>query len=273
MHHKNASKNTPINIAMEMSMDILSDRKQQLLNVIVEDYVNTAKPVGSQFIADEHGFDVSSATIRNEMKELEDLGYIAQPHTSAGRIPTAKGYRYYVKHFMDKDTALGQNIQAQLDRLISGYMPSGASSGMSSGAELDEEQRVKVLAKALAELSQEAVLVRLGRHNYFYTGISNIFAKPEFNDTSMMYSLSELVDHLDDVLDTVQVQTTVDIYIGDQNPISSLCSTVITEYRMVDRSTDNDITGVVAILGPMRMNYQRNYGLLKYSQQLLSNNY
>ena len=248
-------------------METLSDRKQQLLDVIVENYVESAKPVGSKCLADEHGFDVSSATIRNEMKELEDLGFIAQPHTSAGRIPTAKGYRYYVQHFMNRDTQIGQNIQAQLDRLISGKEPLHADQNQVAR---NEEQRVKAVAKALAELSQEAVLVRLGRNNFFYTGISNIFAKPEFNDTSVMYSLSELMDHLDDVLGTVQVQTTIDIYIGDQNPISNLCSTVITEYRVVDHAAGTETFGAVAILGPMRMNYQRNYGLLKYSRELLN---
>ena len=78
----------------------LGDRKKQILRAIVERYVDTAEPVGSKVIASELGF--SSATIRNEMAELEAMGYLEQPHTSAGRIPTSQGYRIYVNELMQR---------------------------------------------------------------------------------------------------------------------------------------------------------------------------
>ena len=75
---------------------MLDERKLAVLRAIVEDYVSTTEPVGSKSLVDRHGLDVSPATIRNDMAVLEEQGYIAQPHTSAGRIPTDKGYRLFV---------------------------------------------------------------------------------------------------------------------------------------------------------------------------------
>ena len=80
----------------------LTDRKKQILKVVVEDYLRTAEQVGSKAIAAEMGGSVSSATIRNEMSDLEEMGYIIQPHTSAGRIPSDKGYRFYVDQIMQE---------------------------------------------------------------------------------------------------------------------------------------------------------------------------
>src|SRR5438093_8706154 len=81
----------------------LTDRRQKLLRFIIDEYVTTAQPVGSNALVEKYGLPVSSATIRNEMAALEDEGYIAQPHTSAGRVPTDLGYRYYVEALMREE--------------------------------------------------------------------------------------------------------------------------------------------------------------------------
>lgn len=106
----------------------LTDRKKQILKVVVEDYVRTAEPVGSKAIAAEMG-GVSSATIRNELSDLTELGYLEQPHTSAGRVPSPKGYRLYVHELMERQRLsiaeterINQSLQMrmeELDRVIS----------------------------------------------------------------------------------------------------------------------------------------------------------
>ena len=106
----------------------LTDRKKQILKVVVEDYVRTAEPVGSKAIAAEMG-GVSSATIRNELSDLTELGYLEQPHTSAGRVPSPKGYRLYVNELMERQRLsiaeterINQSLQMrmeELDRVIS----------------------------------------------------------------------------------------------------------------------------------------------------------
>ena len=107
----------------------LTDRKKQILKVVVEDYIQTAEPVGSKAIAAEMGGSVSSATIRNELADLVDMGYLEQPHTSAGRVPSPKGYRLYVNELMERQKLsiaetekINQSLQLkmeELDRVIS----------------------------------------------------------------------------------------------------------------------------------------------------------
>ena len=107
----------------------MSDRKKKILAAIIEDYIETAEPVGSKTIAEKSGLGVSSATVRNEVAELENMGYLEQPHTSAGRIPSPAGYRLYVNELMRKhklsleeteriNQRLNLKIQ-QIDKLIS----------------------------------------------------------------------------------------------------------------------------------------------------------
>ena len=107
----------------------LTERKKQILKVVVDDYIRTAEPVGSKTIAGEMGGSVSSATIRNELADLVDLGYLEQPHTSAGRIPSAKGYRLYVNELMEQQKLslaeterINRSLQIkmeEIDRVIS----------------------------------------------------------------------------------------------------------------------------------------------------------
>ena len=107
----------------------LTDRKKRILKVVVEDYIRTAEPVGSKAIATEMEGKVSSATIRNELADLVDLGYLEQPHTSAGRVPSPKGYRLYVNELMEQQKLslaetekINQSLQLkmeELDRVIS----------------------------------------------------------------------------------------------------------------------------------------------------------
>ena len=81
----------------ELDMN-MSERKCNILKIIVEEFISTAQPVGSKTLIDKFHLPFSSATIRNEMQELEENGYLEKPHTSAGRIPSEKGYRFYINH-------------------------------------------------------------------------------------------------------------------------------------------------------------------------------
>ena len=91
--------------------DELNDRKKEILRSIVDDYIHTAMPVGSRTISKKHELGLSSATIRNEMADLEELGYLAQPHTSAGRVPSDKGYRFYVDNLVQVQNLAMEEMQ------------------------------------------------------------------------------------------------------------------------------------------------------------------
>ena len=90
---------------------MLNDRKKRILQAIVEEYIQTAEPVSSNTIVNKYEKDFSSATIRNEMAELESIGYLDKPHTSAGRIPSAKGYRFYVDELLKDDNISLEEIK------------------------------------------------------------------------------------------------------------------------------------------------------------------
>lgn len=100
-----------------MMVSNLDDRKKEILKAIIQEHIITAEPVGSRTLSKNYDFGVSSATIRNEMADLEDMGYLEQPHTSAGRIPSDKGYRYYVDVLMDQQKVISTNLQRSIKQL------------------------------------------------------------------------------------------------------------------------------------------------------------
>lgn len=97
----------------------LDERKRQILESIIRDYVETAEPVGSRAVVRKHAMKISAATVRNEMADLEEMGYLEQPHTSAGRIPSEKGFRYYVDWMMEKELPGDEEVE-MLNQAISG---------------------------------------------------------------------------------------------------------------------------------------------------------
>lgn len=89
----------------------LDERKRQILQSIIKDYVETAEPVGSRAVVRKHDLKISAATVRNEMADLEEMGYLEQPHTSAGRIPSERGFRYYVDCMMENETLSEEQLE------------------------------------------------------------------------------------------------------------------------------------------------------------------
>ena len=99
-------------------MNELSERQIKILKVIIRTYMETGEPVGSRTISKASDLNLSSATIRNEMSDLEEMGYILQPHTSAGRIPSDKGYRFYVDHLMMEKDQLNDEINKHKEEIV-----------------------------------------------------------------------------------------------------------------------------------------------------------
>lgn len=226
------------------------ERQYALLRALVEEYIGSAKPVSSQTLVSEYGFDYSPATIRNDLASLENAGLIVQPHTSAGRIPTEKGYQFYIHNFIKKRalTQRHKKVLAQAD-----------------GEQSDSHRRMKALARAMSDLTNEAVVVSHGDES-FVSGLSKITRKPDFVDREELVALSEMFDQLDDVMSVMQekIDREVQILIGANNPIARSCSIVLTQYELPDRSI-----GVVGILGPMRMDYETNVAVIEYVDELI----
>lgn len=229
---------------------MLTSRQNQIFKQIVENYVFDAQPIGSKLLTD--SLDVSSATIRNEMAALEEKDLIYQPYTSAGRVPTVAGYKYYFENFVEKEKMLPKREQQIV-----------ASTWQKSTA--DYNQSLKNLAKVLADISKHAVLVGFSERYFYYTGLANLFNQPEFTAVNLVRSMGYLVDHLDEVVSEIFPQVEgLSVKIGDDNPFSNECSVLLAKF------SDSNGDGLLGILGPLRMDYQQNYSLLNYSRNLIN---
>lgn len=229
-----------------------TERIRALLEAIVQAYIRTAHPVGSKTIADELDFQVSPATIRNDMAVLEQAGYIMQPHTSAGRIPTEKGYQYYIQHFLH-ETQLNREQKQAIDKAFETDLTNATA-------------QLKHLAKTIANLTNEVVVVSTPTHEYYITGIAHLFRKPEFAEADRMLSLTETFDHLEEVMHQVAIPRDqhMQVLIGKDNPISDACTVIVSAYAF-----DAQQRGLIAIIGPMRMHYDRNIAILHYMESVM----
>ncbi len=223
----------------------MDERKEQLLQLIIEYYIATAQPVGSQFLSSESPLGVSAATIRNEMRDLEIAGFLVQPHTSAGRIPTQQGYRYYVDHIV-KPKKLAKKTEEEFEKILLGNS--------------DKRARLKVMAKAISDRVNNAVIVAFNKDSLYYTGIGNLFAQPEFHNYQYTIHISSLFDRCEQVVDHVYelVGDKMTILIGEENPFGSVCSLVGMPFGK---------SGLVAVLGPVRMQYSRVLSIFDHIQR------
>ncbi|MEK7516862.1 MAG: hypothetical protein AAB562_04690 [Patescibacteria group bacterium] len=228
---------------------MLDPRKAALLYAIIQEYAQTAEPVGSAVIAAKYRLGVSPATLRSEMYVLESDGYLDKPHTSAGRVPTEKGYRYYVRHLRHEDrTTRGDARSFEL-----------------ALHDLRHPEAVKGIARALAEIAGEMVVVGFGRGEVYCSGIGKLFGKPDIMQSLMLASIAAAIDRLPEELHEAfhEVTDSVHIFIGRENPIDPHCSALFTRYRISGGS------GVLGIFGPMRMDYDRNSALLILAKKML----
>lgn len=231
------------------------DRQKQLLSAIVELYTKTAVPVGSQALLEHYDFGVSSATLRNDMVALEEAGYLYQPHVSAGRIPTDEGYRMYVEEMMG-DTDLSREDQRRLQKEL--LVMKAKNTRLSRST-----------AKLLSALSGNlAVSGMVGRDELYDFGMREMIEKPEFQEIDELCRLVETLDTLDEKLDGIMLELKdgeTRIFIGNENPITGIdnCSMIVAPYQ-----TDEG-RGMLAIIGPKRMDYAKNKSLIEYMRKFL----
>ncbi len=222
---------------------MLDQRKQQFLGLVVEHYIESMQPVGSRFLRGLKNVTVSEATIRNDLRALEDEGFLTHPHTSAGRVPTEQGYRFYVDHVMKKHD-LAKETVAQIQTLAANTT--------------EKEQAIKQLAKYVALYSGNAVIVAFSKNKMYYTGMSYLFSQPEFQDYARTVQVSGIFDHCEERLHLVYnsiEKTGCNVLIGQQNPLGGACS-------MVAATIKNDM--LFMLLGPMRMKYKQNTSIMQF---------
>jgi len=226
----------------------MEKRKEIILNTIIKEHIKTGAPVSSGSLVDKYNLDISPATVRNEMAALEEEGFIAQPHTSAGRIPTEKAYSFYLnslkgKKLKDSDLKLFEKLLSDRD-----------------------EKHMKKTAKEMARISGNTIFWATDKDHFFYTGISNLINQPEFAQSDMMRHISLMIDRVDEIIDEIfnDMEYDTKVLLGSENPFGDFCGTILVKYKAGNKE------GIFGILGPMRMDYEKNLGLADFINKKIS---
>ena len=241
----------------------ITPRQTQILVAIIEQYAEVASPVGSVTLA--KLFGVSSATIRSEMAKLEDLGLITQPHTSAGRIPTDKGYRFYVNRLTAQSEGEDEQILLNANNSKDSLRGFRAISSRVSAQNDRADHAIRSAVDSLVELTGNLGLATIGDQLYM-NGIYNLFSQPEFESGEAVQSVAQLLDNLEPWLREVAPNEPLNVYIGSENPIgkSSGASLIISKFQ--SPFSENSYIGV---LGPTRQNYGKVVRLVQKTGEFL----
>lgn len=237
-------------------MHDLTQRQLQILKSIIEEYIETAEPVGSETIEKKHNLSASPATIRNEMVRLADLGYLQKPHASAGRIPTPKGMKLYVKELM-REKELSTVEEVKLKEEVWDYR--------------ERNQRfLKEATKALADKTHTLAIATSHEGDIYCSGYSYILDMPEFYDIDLTRTLLGVVDEYD-ILQSVLTKAHADdediqILLGED-----LAEALRGPYSVVYTSYETPLhqKGEIGVVGPVRLNYTSVIPAVRYFGDLI----
>lgn len=234
----------------------MDPRKQKILRAIVEKFIETASPIGSKLIYETYDLNVSPATIRNEMAVLEEEGYIVQPHTSAGRVPTSLAYRLFVDQ-LKFNLQLFEKAKKDITLLTQEHYLKRA------------KEKVYEMVSILAHATHNVSFATLpDNKRLFYMGISNVLRQPEFQtDSSKATQVIEVLEtQFAHLLETLDISDEPAFYIGEENAIPEIqsCSILAQYYHY------KGFKGIMGILGATRMNYAYNLAALKSAVELIN---
>lgn len=237
-----------------MKEAIYKQRKDRVLGIVVSDYIKTVTPISSSHIVDEHHLDLSTATIRNILAELEDDGLLTHPHTSAGRVPTQVGYRYYVDNLMNEI----QLLEEEKTRVKHEY---------AQGVK-DLEAALEKTSQVISDLTHYTSIISVdGWGKIFCRGTNYVVGYPEYQDIKKIQSILAALEERERLLAFINrdLERKIQIYIGHEIACSNIegCSMAVSEYQ------SKGISGRIAVLGPTRMDYSRVVSTLGYLSKLM----
>jgi len=239
-------------LIMDQTQD-LTPRQIQLLKAIIEEYIATAEPVGSETLDKKYNLGVSPATIRNEMVRLTEMKLLAQPHTSAGRSPTPVAMRYYVDHLMKtKDMSVADEVAVK-DKIWE-YRQ-------------EVDKLLREATKTLAEKTKMLALTATSDGDLYYAGAANILDMPEFYDYNLTHHLLATLDTPEFWWNLLEHDTDVfDIMLGDEidpKVLLSQCGFVYEKFK------SPHVSGAIGVVGPSRLNYPVVIPFVRYMGGLI----
>lgn len=237
----------------------MKERTVLILKALVEDFIESANPVASQKLLETSNFKVSSATVRNEFSALEEVGLIVSPHVSAGKIPTAKGYRFFVDEILPD---LEANTFNSVHQTFKSYQDQYRLQ--------KSKESVFDALRLLAQLSGNVAFASVDNDQTFYLGLSNVLRTPEFiSDPEKAAQVVEILEgreRFKQFLTGIDVPNgDIKIFIGDENILEEISSCAL----MVTTFNTPHSQGCFGILGPMRMKYGYNKALIQNVLELI----
>ncbi|QQR93865.1 hypothetical protein IPJ91_01755 [bacterium] len=228
----------------------LTERQRQLINAVIEMFMQTATPVGSEELKDTYSFDFSAATIRNELADLAKEGLLFKEHSSAGRVPTTLAWRYYITEVLNETP---QDVLSEIEhrnRIIQNRF--------------SIDRIVKEATSSLAEYTNYASLgiVRNTNRQNQYTpiylsGLANLIDLPEFHDIEKFKTLIQLLEDshsLNKIFDMSKVNNDISILIGEEMGLTELSHVALVFSKFHIGKNDNVI---LSVIGPSRLNYSK----------------
>lgn len=234
-------------------------RQQKLLHAIIDEFIETADAVGSVNLAHKYNLGISPATIRNEMSDLVDLGYLEKPHTSSGRIPTNTGLKYFVDNLISDLTQLEVSLEAAMyEELYSTRFNSNS-----------------LVYKALQLLSGKTndLAFVVTDNNIYYSGLSNLTQHPEYHNVEELHSLLNLVEnknYLLRIFSKYKGDSTIKFIMGEENDFFHINKSAII---FADISLNRASNGYLALAGPNRMDYENILPIFAFVANSLNNLY
>lgn len=237
-------------------MTELNERQKRLLKAIVEKYVDSGVPVGSEIVEKEFGLGVSPATIRNEMVKLTSSGYLRQPHTSAGRIPTSLGIKLYINELMEEKKIPVKDEVAIKERLWDDRY--------------NFDRLIRQAVSALAEQTRTLSLATTSEGDLYSAGAANILDMPEFYDIDLTKTILSMLDRFevwDSLLSQAVGEDPLHVLFGEELKETYLepCGFVFIRYDAGRRHS-----GTIGVVGPYRLNYPMVIPTVRYFGDLIS---
>jgi transcriptional regulator of heat shock response len=222
----------------------LTPRQEDILDSLVSEYIRFAQPIASQYLEERYDFGVSPATIRNELQTLSEEGYLEQPHTSAGRVPTDRGYRFFVDGGSKKE-------KSQRPKQWEDVFEKEVTDALEFAA-----YTARVLAN---ESSGLAALYMESASLFFKEGWEDMLQEPEFEEQGSIKSFTRFLNDFEKNVASMSLGDGIKVFIGRENPFSKVTdfSIMVAECDFPERGR-----GLVALLGPKRMAYSKNMHLL-----------
>jgi len=233
-----------------------TQRQTEILNRLIQEYIDSARPVSSQLLEKKYDFSICPAMIRIEMQKLTDQGFIQQPHTSAGRVPTDKGYRFFVDNLLKSKIPEFEDV-LEIEDI---FQKAGKDIFKLTGR----------LTKFLAEQSSNFTILNLLERDFFWKeGWEEILQEPEFEEKDLISNFTELLESFEKNIENLKINSEIKVYIGKENPFlkNKDFSIIISKCHLPKKEE-----GILSILGPKRMAYDKNISLINSLIKILEKN-